>query len=116
MRGMTGMAAIAALIAVPVLAQATPTTAAGYSSRLQKLDPLRRSAVLRRAILDSGEDCARVEKSMFQGPWKNLVMWSARCSKPDTSYGLFLGPDGSVQVRPCADLVKLRLPACRRLG
>lgn len=83
-----------------------------FSDRLQKLDELRRHAVLRRAILDSGEACKRVERAGINGRYKNLMMWSARCT-PGGDYALFIGPDASVQVRSCKDQVKLGLPACR---
>jgi hypothetical protein len=39
-------------------------------------------------------------------------MWSARCDRGG-DYAVYIGPDGSVQVRPCADAAKLKLPACR---
>lgn len=101
----------AAAIAMPAIA-ATPPAALSYSDKLAKLDPLRRSAVLRRAVLDGGERCKRVTASTRQGMWKNLVMWVARC-EPGGDYGIFIGPDGSVQVRPCADMPKVKLPKCR---
>lgn len=103
------LAILAATAAVaPVVAQ-PPNP---FSDRLQKLDELRRHAVVRRAILDSGESCKRVERVGISGRYKNLVMWSARCT-PGGDYALFIGPDASVQVRSCGDVVKLGLPACR---
>ena len=95
-----------AVAAAPVAAQPNP-----FSDRLQKLDELRRHAVVRRAILDAGESCKRVERAGMTGRYKNLVMWSARCT-PGGDYALFIGPDASVQVRSCGELVKLGLPAC----
>ena len=109
-------AALAVLFAAaPVLAQAPRPPASGpntFSDRLMKLDDLRRRSVLRRAILDNGLTCDRVVAGGPRGRWRNLVMWTARCGKGGP-YGVFLGNDGSVQVRPCADLATLKLPTCR---
>jgi hypothetical protein len=99
---------VAAATTTPVSAQ-PPNP---FSDRLQKLDELRRHAVLRRAVLDSGEQCKRVERAGINGRYKNLMMWSARCA-PGGDYALFIGPDASVQVRSCKDVAKLGLPACR---
>ena len=45
-------------------------------------------------------------------------MWTARCNgatpkEGPYDYAVFVGPDGDVQVRPCADLAGLKLPTCR---
>jgi len=98
------------LSTAPVLAQ--PRVANTFSDRLAKLDDLRRRSVLRRAVLDSGQFCDRVGVHGRLGLWRNLVMWNARCGRGG-DYGVFIGNEGSVQVRPCADLAKLKLPACR---
>lgn len=103
----------AALIAAPVAA-APPSLAKAYSSRLAALTDIQRRAALRRAILDSGEKCVRVEKAGYQGAYKNLEMWVARCTGA-IDYGAFIGPDGSVQVDGCAHLPLVKWPACRRL-
>ena len=103
-------ALIVGLIAVaPATAAPQPNA---YSDRLSKLSELQRRSVLRRAILDAGERCKRVDKAGRTGTHGNLVMWSARCN-PGGDYAVYIGPDGSVQVRPCADAAKLKLPACR---
>jgi hypothetical protein len=99
---------MAAVPTAPLLA----APANPFSARLQRLDELRRHSVLRRAILDSGEPCKRVEQAVLNGPYKNLMMWTARCA-PGGDYGLFIGPDASVQVRPCGDHKALGLPLCR---
>lgn len=83
-----------------------------FSERLQRLDELRRHSVLRRAVLDSGEPCKRVERAGISGQYKNLVIWTAHCV-PGGDYAVFIGPDASVQVRDCAEVSKLGLPACR---
>jgi hypothetical protein len=38
-------------------------------------------------------------------------MWMARCADK-RDWAIFVGPDGSAQVRPCRDLAQLGLPAC----
>jgi hypothetical protein len=103
----TMLAALAAAAPVPASPPANP-----FSERLQRLDELRRHTVLRRAVLDSGEPCKRVDQAGISGRYKNLVMWTARCV-PGGDYAVFIGPDASVQVRDCAELAKLGLPACR---
>lgn len=104
---------IAAILAAGVaLAPAGAQPANPFSERLQKLNELQRFSVLRRAILDSGQPCRRVDSAAIGGRYKNLVMWSARCV-PGGDYGVFIGPDALVQVRPCADTGKLGLPLCR---
>jgi hypothetical protein len=108
-----------ALLAAAVLtgsatAQVRSNTAKAYSDALTKLDDIPRRAALRRAILDSGEKCVRVEKAAYQGPYKNLEMWVATCTG-NLRYGAFIGPDGSVQVSECGYLVSLKWPACRKI-
>lgn len=104
---------MAAMLAAAVaLAPAWGQPANMFSDRLQRLNELQRHSVLRRAILDSGEACKRVDRAAISGRYKNLVMWTARCT-PGGDYGVYLGPDASVQVRPCADGPKLGLPPCR---
>lgn len=100
-------AAIVAIAPAAATPQANP-----YSDRLAKLSELQRHSVLRRAILDAGEQCKRVDKAARTGAYRNLSMWSARCN-PGGDYAVYIGLDGSVQVRPCADAAKLKLPACR---
>lgn len=100
-------------IAAPAAAQQqikTPPNA--FSDRLASLSELQRHAALRRAILDSGQYCKRVEWSAKQQQYKNLVMWVARCN-PDGDKAVYIGPDGTVQVRDCKEAATLKLPACR---
>ena len=110
---MTRIVCLAAALAYSApLAAATPLPAQGYSDRLGGLTQIQRFAALRSAIGESGEYCRRVQGATSGGRFRNLVMWTATCDR-GARYGVFIGPDGSVQVRPCADLPKLRLPQCR---
>ncbi|MDB5684442.1 MAG: hypothetical protein JWM75_2140 [Sphingomonas bacterium] len=101
--------ALAALaIAVPAVAQPPRNP---FVERLRAMDDLQRRAVLRGALVNSGQRCGRADTAVQRGRYRNLAMWSVRCT-PGGDYGIFIGPDGTAQVRPCADLVKLALPAC----
>ena len=71
-----------------------------------------RNLGLYRAVRDSSQRCKRVEGGAYQQQYRNLAMWTARCS--DTGdWALFIAPNGDVQVRACADTAALGLPACR---
>jgi hypothetical protein len=103
----------ATLIAV-VPAEAVVTIANPASDQLAKLSVLQRKGALRGALLDSGLPCQRVEKATIQGPWKNMIMWRAKCSGDARyDYAVFIGPDASVQARYCAEMADLKLPRCR---
>ena len=102
---------VAALAYAAPLAAATPLPAQAYSDRLAHLTQIQRFAAMRSAIGESGEYCRRVQGATLRGRYRNLIMWTAACDH-GASYGVFIGPDASVQVRPCADLPKLRLPRC----
>jgi hypothetical protein len=102
-----------------ILATATATPALAeikaanpYSERLEKLTDVQRRAAMRRAVLDSGQYCKRVDWTAKQGQYKNLVMWVARCT-PGGDKAVYIGPDGSVQVRACKEAAQLKLPACK---
>ena len=99
--------AAAALLVAPAFAVAND-----FSTKLKQLPPLQQRAVLRRAVLDDAQYCRRIGPVAYQGPYKNLEMWTVQCDR-GAAYGAFIGLDGSVQVRPCGDLVKLKLPACK---
>lgn len=105
--------AFAALSLAAAIA-ATPAFAAAnaFSDQLKKLSPTQQRATLRRAVLDEGKYCRRIGPVAYQGPYKNLEMWTVRCDK-GADYAAFIGIDGSVQVRPCRDLASLKLPTCR---
>jgi len=78
---------------------------------LHKLDTMNRDIGLKRAILDSGMPCKRVTKSGYVQEYNTLSMWSATCADK-REWAIFVGPDGSAQVRPCQDVAKLGLPGC----
>ena len=102
----------AALIALPI--EAGVTIANPASAQLAQLSVLQRKGTLRQALLDSGLPCVRVEKAAIQGPWKNVIMWRAKCAgDPRYDYGVFVGADASIQARYCAEMSELKLPACR---
>lgn len=101
-------AVLLAVAAAPVAAAPPPNP---YQQRLLQLDPPRRAAAIRSAIVDYGERCGRIEAPVSRGMWKTAHMWAARC-QPGGEYAIYIGPDGSAQVRPCADQAKLGLPAC----
>lgn len=83
--------------------------------RLHQLDDLNRAIALRRAIYESGAACPRVAKSGYVGEYENTSYWTATCedrSGRTTDWALFVGPDESVQVRLCEDVVKAGLQPC----
>lgn len=98
-------AIVAALAASPVIAQNA------YSDRLAQYDELRQKSSLRRAILAEKQTCRAIVSGQRQQPYENLVMWTARCTNAD--FAIFIAGDGTVQVRPCADLKSLKLPECK---
>jgi hypothetical protein len=79
--------------------------------QLHKLDDLNRAIGLKRAILDSGNRCRRVDSSGYVQEHGNLSMWTAKCDG-GTDFAIFVGPDGSAQVRRCDNLAQYQLPAC----
>lgn len=84
------------------------------SDKLKGMSELYRYLGLRRAVVDSGQHCKRVDRGAYQRDWNNLAMWTAHCT--DTGdWAIFIAPNDDVQVRPCADLAQLKLPACRPL-
>ncbi len=94
-----------------------PTQARSIAARnphveqLKSLSEFNRGMGLRRATRDSGQRCKKVESSGYQQDYKNLSMWTLRCS--DGEYAVFIAPSGDVQVRQCRDLPTLGLPQCR---
>jgi hypothetical protein len=101
--------AVAAIAAAPAMAVGVPNDA---NARLLKLSTTEQRATLRRAVLDHDLKCDHIGPVAYQGPYKNLEMWVVKCDKGDV-YGAFVGPDGSVQVRSCADIASFKLPTCR---
>ena len=78
---------------------------------LHKLSEPYRHVALRRAIYDAGRTCKTVTKSGYVQEYGNLSMWTASCDS-GRSWAIFVGPDGSVQVRDCKETEQLKLPAC----
>jgi hypothetical protein len=78
---------------------------------LHKLSDPTLKIALRRAIYDSGKKCNTVTKAGYVQEYGNLSMWTASCVG-DRSFAIFVGPDGSVQVRDCKETEQLKLPAC----
>jgi len=75
--------------------------------QLHKLDAFNLAIGLKHAIYDAGYTCKRVTDAGFVGEWKNLDMWAAHCvydKGTPRDWAIFAGPDGSAQVRDCADI------------
>jgi hypothetical protein len=85
------------------------------SDGLMKLTELYRFLGLRRAIVDNGQRCKKVDRGHYQQDFKNMAMWTARCT--DTGeWAIFIAPVGTVQVRRCGNLASLKLPACKPIA
>jgi hypothetical protein len=116
LRWTTGAAALLALAACDGGGPPTKTRsiipANPFQEKLAGLSEVNRSLALRRAVQDTGETCKRIEASGYQGMYKSLHMWTARCSE-GRDWGLFIAPNGDVQVRSCEHLKSLGLPECR---
>jgi hypothetical protein len=83
--------------------------------KLHQLDDMNRAIALKRAIYESGSDCRRVTKSGYVGEYENTSYWTASCQDRlgrNRDWALFVGPDESVQVRRCEDVVKAGLQPC----
>lgn len=81
-------------------------------NQLHQLSDMNRDIALKRAITASGLRCKRVTKSGYVAEYNKLSMWSASCDD-GRDWGIFVGPDGSAQVRPCTDMARFKLPECR---
>lgn len=110
---------LAALLAVTACEDSQPTqpnkpivVRSEAQDELHKLSDDLRHIALKRAILDSGMPCKRVTGSGYVQEYRNLSMWTARCDD-NVDWAVFVGPDGSAQVRRCQDLGELGLPGCR---
>ena len=80
--------------------------------QLHQANDLNRAIALKRAIYDSGYKCGRVTKSGYSGLYENLEMWMASCAD-GRDWAIFIGPDGSAQVRDCKDVAEVGLPKCQ---
>ena len=82
------------------------------SEGLKQLNELYRFLGLRRAIVDNGQRCKKVDRGHYQQDYKNMAMWTANCT--DTGeWAIFIAPNGNVQVRRCGNLGRIGLPACQ---
>ena len=82
---------------------------------LKRLPENLRRIGLMRAIRDTGNRCPhRVESALYQQEYEEMAMWTARCDD-NRQWAIFLARSGQVQVRNCAQMEQLRLPACREL-
>ncbi len=108
-----GAGRTAALMTICVLTIAAAAGAGTFNDRLRRLPPEQQRAVVRQAVTNGGQRCGRVTRAAFQQPYGNLMMWTATCA-PGGDFGVYIGPDGSAQVRPCAEVASLKLPACRK--
>ena len=79
--------------------------------QLASASEMNRTIGLKRAIYDSGNVCRRMIGSRPLAEYKNMTTWQADCDDGG-SWAIFVAPEGSVQVRPCADEKELKLPEC----
>ncbi|HEY0084507.1 MAG TPA: hypothetical protein VGB65_01220 [Allosphingosinicella sp.] len=82
------------------------------SDGLKALSPIYRSLGLRRAIVDNGQRCKKVDRGHFQQDYQNMAMWTANCTDSG-EWAVFIAPNGNVQVRRCGNLASIKLPACQ---
>ena len=83
--------------------------------KLHQLDDMNRAIALKRAIHETGSDCRQVTQSGYVGEYENTSYWTATCQDKygrKRDWALFVGPDESVQVRLCEDVVKAGLQPC----
>lgn len=113
------MTAIAAALALsgcdngePSQPAQTITVRGEAQKQLHQLNDLNRAIGLKRAIRDAGYRCQRVTRSRFVAQYRNLDMWMANCDER-RDWAVFIGPDGSAQVRDCKDVAEFGLPECR---
>ena len=78
---------------------------------LHELNEMNLKIALRRAIYDSGSACKTVTEAGYVQEYGNLSMWTASCLS-GRKFAVFVGPDGSAQVRDCREMEPLKLPAC----
>lgn len=82
------------------------------SGGLKALSEPNRYLGLRRAIVDTGQKCKKVDRGAFQQTYQNMAMWTAHCTDSG-DWAIFIAPDGTVQTRRCGNLARINLPACR---
>ena len=79
--------------------------------QVHKASALNRAIGFKNAIYDSGYRCQRIVRTGYVGEYKNLDEWTASCAD-GRDWAVFIGPDGSAQVRDCKDVASVGLPAC----
>ncbi len=80
--------------------------------KLFDLNDLDRAIALKRAIADQGLTCRQIVSTGYVTRYRDMDMWTATCSDKH-QWALFIAANDSVQVRLCADNVKVGLPACK---
>jgi len=78
---------------------------------LHKLSPMNQKIAMRRALYDSGRTCQTVTEAGYVQEYGNLSMWTASC-KSGRQFAVFVGPDGTAQVRDGKTMADLKLPTC----
>ena len=111
--GLAGLLALAGCEdGAPVPQRKVITAANPTSDGLKTLNPLYRFLGLRRAMVDSGQRCKKVDRGGYQQQYQTMAMWTAHCT--DTGdWAIFIAPSGDVQVRRCGNLPRLELPPCK---
>lgn len=117
MKGWTSLGAIALLLAgcedgapernVTKVAVANP-----HSDNLKSLSEPMRHLGLYRAIRDKRGRCKRVDRAAYQQQYKTMAMWTARCTDSG-EWGVYIAPNGDVQISACKDARELGLPECK---
>lgn len=117
----TGFALLAAAAMLPGCNQSQPQNSAQAEptikvkgpeqQQMHQLDALNLAIALKRAIYDSGYTCKRIDKEGYVADYKNLEMWTAHCVD-GRDWAIFVGADGSAQVRDCVDVPRFGLPKC----
>jgi len=79
--------------------------------QLFELTDLNRAIALKRAISEQGLRCRQIVATGYVARYKNMDVWTATCGDKQ-QWALFISADDSVQVRECADVAQLGLPAC----
>lgn len=79
--------------------------------QLHNLSEMNQKIALRRAIYDAGATCPRVDEAGYVQEYGNLSVWTASCSNGQ-SWAVFIGPDGTAQLRRCEHVEQLNLPRC----
>jgi hypothetical protein len=117
MRIAAAMAALGLLLAgcedgAPEPQRTTIRPANPTSDGLKGLSELYRHLGLRRALVENGQKCKKVDRGAYQQDYKNMAMWTAHCTDSG-DWAIFIAPNADVQVRRCGNVERLGLPPCR---